>query len=121
MEGLEDCVCLVAYWLPTVVGPRRSVLIVRQGRAPGLSGYVDQGREMAVPVTELQGLDAACEGDDRIVESGRSELRERPVAVLLPNPIQHLEAEACGPTWLGLVVHSCMCAGTGTARSAASP
>jgi len=50
VEGLEDCVCLVAYWLPTVVGPRRSVLIVRQGRAPGLSGYVDQGREMAVPV-----------------------------------------------------------------------
>jgi hypothetical protein len=57
----------------------------------GTSGDVDQGREMTVPVTQLEGLDLACGCGDRSVESRRSEVRERPVTVLLPDPVQCLE------------------------------
>jgi hypothetical protein len=38
------------------------------------------------------GLRRACSCGDRIGESGRSEFRERSVAVLLPHPVQRLDA-----------------------------
>jgi len=42
------------------------------------------GEIMTVPVIEFEGLDVACGRGHRIVESGRSELCEHPVAVLFP-------------------------------------
>ena len=43
-------------------------------------------------VTEIESLDAACARGDRPVERARSGVREHLVAVLLPHPIQRLEA-----------------------------
>jgi hypothetical protein len=47
---------------------------------------------MTIPVTELEGLDAACAGGDRMVERLRSGVREHLIAVLLPHSVQRLEA-----------------------------
>jgi hypothetical protein len=47
-----------------------------------------------VPVTELSALETVLGCGDRIVENGRSEFREHPVAVLPPHLIQDLEARA---------------------------
>ena len=63
--------------------PRFGVVSRLLGARGVVSGDVDQGREMTVPVTEFEVLDPACSCGHRIVESGRSEFRERPVAVLL--------------------------------------
>jgi hypothetical protein len=48
---------------------------------------------MTVPVTEFEGLDAACACEYGIVERTRSGAREHPVTVLLPHPVQRLEAQ----------------------------
>jgi hypothetical protein len=55
------------------------------------SGNVDERREMTVPVTELEGLDAACACGDRVAERARTGVRKDPVAILLPHPVQGLE------------------------------
>ena len=57
-----------------------------------VSGDVDQGREMTVPATEFERLNQACASEDRIVERARSGFREHPVALLIPHPVQRLEA-----------------------------
>lgn len=67
-----------------------------------VSGDVNQGRKMTVPMREFEGLDAACAREYRIVERSRSSVREDPVAVLLPHPMQCLDAR-CREGLSGLV------------------
>jgi len=57
-----------------------------------ISGDVDQGREMTVPLTEIEGLDAARTCGHGVVDGVRSDLGERPVAVPLPHAVQRSES-----------------------------
>ena len=50
-----------------------------------ISGYVNQGREMTVPVTEFEGLNLAGTGVHRIADHVGSHLGESCVSILLPD------------------------------------
>ena len=55
------------------------------------SDDIDQGREMTVPVAQLEGLDAAGSGLYGVADRVGSDLGERRLTVLPPDLVQRLE------------------------------